>query len=689
MTKRIKTKKGSVKRIKRTKAPVRRTVKDWLPYVAVVAFFSLIALWPAIQSDFTELDDKKLILENIPRFLNKPSKIWTYSLYTAHYKPLVFLSWVTEARIYGINAVGFHLTNLLFHTINSILVFFLTIKLARQFGMTKKQPELVALCTAVFFAVHPLHVESVAWAMGRKDLFYTAFFLLGLLSYIKYMAKPSAKWMGAVIVFFIASMLSKAPSIMFPFILLLIDYAYRKELNVKSVISKWPVFVALLIGLTLYGVFSTDATVTIAGKTESRITKILSSSRVSDLYPLADMPGLYAKAALLGFKGVFWYLHSLLPVKLALAYPYRYWIPMMGHAIHIFPVLFGGAFFGLFRARKTHRFLFFTHAFFFIALAPALIRTGLGKGIFLSDRYVYLALFGLLFFVAGGLIHLMVKKKWSKNRIYAAMGGIALLLSIMSFNTARKWDTPDTLWTNNINYYPQVAYALSNRGIYYQETGQTEKALADFTRAVALEDDIHALLGRATILRKKGQYEEALTDINRILAHDPKNLYALNGKANVFFAMQQYQNAIDVYSSGLEIFSRDMSMLTNRAVAYYYLRKYDAAIADLKRAEKINANYPDLYSKMVVVYSGMQDWVNVITYANTLARRQPGNHANLGDLANAYQRLGRHQEAVDTYSRAIAAFPNGKRYYSGRARSYRALGNQNAANQDQTKADNL
>jgi tetratricopeptide (TPR) repeat protein len=689
MTKRAKSKKGTVKRRKIVKPPKGLTIKDWLPYVAVVVAFSIAALWPAIQADFTELDDKRLILENIPWLLDRPGDVWSSAIFTAHYKPLVLLSWMYESKIYGFSAVGFHAVNLFFHTMNAILVFFLTVMLARQFQLTKKQPELVALFTAIFFAVHPLHVESVAWAMGRKDLFYTGFFLLGLLSYLKYLKTPSIKWMAFVVLSFIASMLSKAPSIMFPFILLLIDYAYRKDLNVKSVVSKWPVFVALLLGLTIYGVFSTDPSMTIAGSTESRITKILSSARVSDLAPLSELPGLYAKMALFGFKGVFWYLHAIFPVKLALAYPYTYWIPLMGNALHIFPLILAGAFFALFKARKKYRLLFFTHVFFFTALVPALVRPGLGKGIFLSDRYVYLALFGLLFFLAGGLIHLLAKRKVEKKIVYAVLGSVALLMSVMSFTAAKKWDTAETLWTSNIEYYPQVAYALSNRGLYYQETGQTEKALEDFTRAVALEDDIHALLGKATILRKKGRYDEALADINRILIKEPKNLYALNAKANVFFARQQYQEAVQVYSTGLVTYPRDISMLANRAASYYYLRQYDAGIADLVLAEQINPNYPGLYSKMTVLYSGKQDWNNVVKYSNLFAAQQPNNHANLGDLGNAYQRLGRHKEAIDAYTRAINVFPKGKRYFNGRARSYRALGQQNAADLDQAQADIL
>ena len=689
MTKRIKSKKGTVKRKKTRKVETRRTLKEWLPYIGVIVLVTFIALWPTVNSDFTELDDKKLILENLPGFVAYPSLIWKYSLFTAHYKPLVFFSWVIEAKLFGVTAVGFHFVNLLFHVFNSILVFFLAFHLSRQFRVTNKQPELVALFTALLFAVHPMHVESVAWAMGRKDLFYAFFFLLGILSYIKYLAKPSVKWMGIVALCFLGSILSKAPAVMFPFILILIDYAYGKNISVKSITSKWPVFATLLFGLFIFGVFGTDPTVVNAGATEGRLTQLFSTSPISNLYPLSDMPTLYAKSTLYGFKGVFWYMHAFVPVKLALAYPYKHWLPGIGHGIHVFLIVIAAAKIGLVLARYKYRFLFFTHSLFFTALMPALIRTGLGKGVFLSDRYVYLPIFGIVFFISGGLIYLMIKYKWPQKRMYAALGVITLIMSVMSFVQSKKWDTAETLWSHNIKHYPQVAYAYANRGMHYQETGQMEKALEDFTSAAALEDDIHALIGKASILRKQGRYDEAMIDLDKILVKEPNNLYALNGKANVFFAMQQYQNAVDVYSTGLLTYPNDLSMLSNRAAAYYYLRQYDAGVADLKKAEKINPDYPGLYSKMTVVYSGKQDWNNVIKYAGLFAQKAPGNHANLGDLGNAFQRLGRHQEAIDAYTRAINVFPKGKRYFNGRARSYRALGNTNAADQDQAKADIL
>ncbi len=689
MTKRNKTKKGAVKRKKTTKAHKPRTFREWLPYITVIAVVSMVALWPTVHSDFTELDDKKLILENLPRFMDYPSLIWKYSLFTAHYKPLVFFSWLLEARIYGVSAVGFHFVNLLFHTFNSILVFFLAFNLSRQFRVTKGQPELVALFTALFFAVHPMHVESVAWAMGRKDLFYAFFFLLGVLAYIRHLAKPSVKWMSIVVLCFLGSILSKAPAVMFPFVLILIDYAYGKEFTIKAITSKWPIFATLLFGLFIFGVFGTDPNVVDPGKIEGRITQIFNTSAISNLHPLNDMPALYAKSTLYGFKGVFWYLHALVPIKLALAYPYKHWLPEIGHGIHIFLIVIAVAQIGLVLVRYRYRFLFFTHSLFFISLMPALIRTGLGKGVFLSDRYVYLPLFGIVFFISGAFVYLMVKKKWPQKRMYVVMGGITLLLSGMSFIQAKKWDTAETLWTHNIKHYPQVAYAYSNRGLYYQEIGQTEKALADFSSAAAIEDDIHALIGKATILRKQGRYDEAMADLDKILTREPDNQYALNGKANVFFAQQRYQDAVNVYSTGLQAYPRDLDMLANRAAANFYLRQYDAALADLNKAERINPDYPGLYSKMTVVYSGIQDWNNVIKYASLYAQQQPGNHANLGDLGNAYQRVGRHQEAIDAYTQAIGVFPNGKRYYNGRARSYRALENTNAADRDQAKADIL
>jgi tetratricopeptide (TPR) repeat protein len=663
------------------------------PWMALAAGASFLFLWPVIQSEYTELDDKHLILTNVARYMEKPWVVWTTSIFTPHYKPLVLLSWVIEGSVFGLKPEVLHFNNLLLHAVNSVLSFLIVFRLAGRFESTKKNAKLIAGFAALLFAVHPLHVESIAWAVERKDVMYTMFFFLGLLAYFRYLDRQSMKWMFWASIAFAASLLCKAPAIVFPVILLLMDWAYQRPLKGARLVEKWPVMIVFMAGLILYGVFGGGVE---KGKKkslaadEANIAGMISEKPVSDVYPLTELPSIYSKVVLIGLKGVFWYAHSYIPVGLSLAYPYRDWLPAIGHVIHIFPILLLlGAYF-LWRKRKEYPFLFFTHALFFIALVPALIRTGLGKGIFLSDRYVYLAILGLLFFISGALVLLMDRKGWPLKRQYIVIGGIPLILGVLSFVQARVWHTGETLWSNVINKYPNIDYAYVNRAIWYKDNNMLQKALDDLNIAVKLDQfDDHALIHRGTLLRQHGNKEQALADFEEVLRRTPGNEHAINGKANVLFELGRYAEAEATYTAGLEIKKGMITLMVNRAAARYYLGKYAEALEDLEKAERRRPNYPGIYSKRTVIYMAMKDYNRAVQSAKKTAELEPTNHANYGDMGTALQAMGRHQEAIEAFTQAIRIYDKGERYYRGRAQSYEKVGNIAAAQQDRSIADSL
>lgn len=677
---------------KRTKA--KKTGIQWkalLPWIGLVVLAAFVSMWPVIQAEFTELDDKQLILKRSAKFMDKPWRVWTNSIYSPHYKPLVLLSWVMEGKIFGLESAILHFNNLLLHAINSVLAFFITLRLSSYFSITSGRTQMVALFAALLFAVHPLHVESVAWAIERKDVLYTLFFFLGILAYFRYLDKPGMKWMLVTTVCFAGSALSKAPAIVFPAVLVLIDWLHGKPMKVGRVTEKWPVMIMFVLALFLYGVFGSARSD--PGKraaSEGNIARMVSEKPVSDVYPLTEFPSMYTKVALIGVKGLFWYGHTYVPVGLSLAYPYRAWLPSIGQLIHIFPLLFALGLFVLWRWRERYKFLFFSHVFFLLALAPALIRTGLGKGIFLSDRYVYLGLLGLALFIAGGLLHLMSKKQWPERRQYAVLGALVVIYGAMAFFQSQVWRTGETLWSNVIDKYPSIDYAYVNRAIWYKDNNRLEEAMADLNVAVSLDQfDDHALIHRGTLLRQAGNKEAALADFNIVLARKPDNEHAINGKANVLFEMGRYAEAEQTYTQGMQVRPRMVTLWVNRAAARYFLGKNREALEDLAEAERMAPNYGSIFQKRTVILMSMGDYENAVISARKTAQFEPENHANYGDMGVALQRLGRHQEAIEALTQAIQIFSRGARYYRARADSYEALGNMAAADQDRRIASGL
>ena len=663
-------------------------LKAILPWIGLITGATFLFLWPVIYAEFTELDDKHLILTWYERYANRPWRIWNANIFSPHYKPLVMLSWHFEGKIFGLNPVVLHFNNLLLHAVNSVFAFFIIRKLAVCFDSIRMHAHWVALFAALLFAVHPLHVESVAWAVERKDVLYTCFFFLGILAYFRYLEKASMRWMILTAVAFTAALCSKAPAIIFPFILLLVDWAYDKPMKLIRLTEKWPIILVFFAGLWIYGVFGAGGNGAVGD--EGSFANMISEKPISRVYPLTELPVFYGKIVLIGLKGVFWYLHSYIPAGLSLAYPYRGWLPAIGHGIHILPAVLALGTFLIWRKRKEKRFLYFTHAFFFIALAPALIRTGLGRGIFLSDRYVYLALLGFTFFISGTVIALMNKRKWPERRQWIVMSAVVLVMGVLSFLQARIWRTGETLWSNVIDLYPGIDYAYVNRAIWYKENNMPERALEDLNRAISLEQfDEHAFIHRGTLLRQTGNREQALADFDMALQRAPRSEYAIGGKANVLFEMGRYAEAEAMYSQGLEYSPYMVTLLVNRAAARYFLRKYDEALDDLANAERITPAYASIFQKRTAILMAKQDYANAVISAQKTAQYEPENHANFGDLGTALQNLGRHQEAIEAFTQALRIYNRGDRYYLGRARSYEALGNISAAEQDRQTAASL
>ncbi len=686
-----KQKKRSTKRKKPDKITGSRTFwgpKQIVVGVALIAGVSFLFLWPVIFAEFTELDDKTIILENTERYLRKPEAIWRASIFTPHYKPLVLLSWLIEAKLFGLDARVLHFNNLLLHTINSILVFFITLRLARYFDTTKDRPHIVALVTALLFAAHPIHIESIAWAIERKDVLYTCFFLLGILCYLRYTEKQKHAWMWLASLLFGMSLMSKSPAIMFPAVVLLIDWAAGRPLTSGRLTEKWPIALLFIGGLIVFGVFGGGAD-TVGGQ-EGSIARMISEKPVSNVYPLIGFPAFYAKIALIGLKGVFWYLHTWFPAGLSLAYPYRTWLPAIGQFIHIFPLILGAGFFLLWKYRNSRRFLVFTHLLFFLALTPALIRTGLGKSIFLSDRYVYLASVGLVFFAAGILMYWMQSRRWPLLRQYLIAGILVAICGVLAFRQARVWKTGETLWTNVIEKFPLIDYAYVNRGIWYHDRGMNDLALADFTKAIELDQfDTHALIHRGGLLRRMGNPQAALADLEAAVARDPKNQHAINSNANALFDLGRFAEAEALYTRGIELAPRMLMLLVNRAASRINLNRYDEALEDLARAEQLSPNYANIYHQRTVIYLNRGDYENAILPARRTAELDPQNHAILADLGTALQRLGRHREAVDAFTEAIRRNDRVARYYRARAVSYEALSNITAAREDRARASEL
>src|SRR5687767_5435337 len=225
---------------KTTKVKVN-PVPNWhIPLILIITFIIYI---PALSAGFVNWDDPDYVENNhLIRDISRLPELLTTSVQGNHH-PLTMFSLALNFVISGDNAWSYHLFNIVFHLINCFLVYRLALLLT-------KNNILVAFVTSLLFAIHPLHVESVAWITERKDVLYALFFLAGHISFIKYLDSNSKKQYWLTLLFVVLSLLSKPAAVIFPVSLLCIDVLRRRQFSFKLITEKIPFFIpAILMGL--------------------------------------------------------------------------------------------------------------------------------------------------------------------------------------------------------------------------------------------------------------------------------------------------------------------------------------------------------------------------------------------------------------------------------------------------------
>ena len=199
----------------------------------LIAIYTIIILSPALKCDFLVYDDDLFITQN-PLVVNKDinvKQIFTSVAAKNDYYPITILTLAWNYQQGKLDPAGYHFWNLMLHALNTILVFFVTYLLT-------KRNLLMAAIVSMLFGIHPMHVESVAWATERKDVLFLFFFMGGLITYLYYINSKKWLWYFITILLFVLSCLSKGTAVVFPFVLLLIDYLILSKVSIKNMYDK-------------------------------------------------------------------------------------------------------------------------------------------------------------------------------------------------------------------------------------------------------------------------------------------------------------------------------------------------------------------------------------------------------------------------------------------------------------------
>jgi len=520
--------------------------------LVVVATF--VAFYPSLGNGFTNWDDEEYVTEStlvtglsgdhLKRIFTEPVK--------ANYHPLTILTLALDYRFWGLEPLGYHATNLALHLLNTLLVFFLVLRLADG-------RRWVALFTALFFGIHPMHVESVAWVSARKDVLYAFFFIAALIFYTRFVRERHRRDYWIVAGLFLLALLSKPMAVVLPPVLLAIDYWLGRKSFKAALVEKIPLFVMSVA----FGIVAIQTQAHAMGD----LTRYSAFQRIA-----------------FACYGLVAYLVKLFaPVGLSALHPYpRGQLP---GAFLLAPVAVLGIALAILVSLRRTRLVAFGMLFFFLNLALVLQVVSVGQAV-TSDRYSYLAYVGPLFVL--GMLYATAMERGSAG-LTICIFLCAAACMFLTLERCTVWKNSEILWTDVLDKHPGSHVAHYNRGMYYRSLADDGKALADFDRAIELKPNYSlAYNNRGGIRYRRGDLRSALADFDRAIESDPSLAMAHYNRGRVHMARQADDLAIRDYDRAVELQPDLAPAYNNRASIYFNRGNYRRAYDDFDRAVSLD-----------------------------------------------------------------------------------------------------
>ena len=559
---------------------------------AMVALFMLTILvyTPALKNDFVNWDDNKYVYENVKiKSLNLHSLNWMFTSYHAsNWHPLTWFSHALDYTWWGLNPVGHHLTNIILHGLNTVLVLFLVMGLimraeeAREGTQTLK----VAGVTALLFGLHPLRVESVAWIAERKDVLCAFFFLATLVCYGVYTSSATKRyrwmWFSTCLFLFLLALMSKPMAVTLPVILLLLDHYPLRRLkfplsaNLSPLLEKIPFFVL--------GIASCAITI----RAQQSGGAIVSFEHI----PM-DLRLLNALHALLFYlKQMFW------PLDLVPVYPFPEHI-LLSNPSYFIPAIVVLVFTTscLWMVKRGNYLLFTAWSYYVITLLPVLgiIQVGNQSA---ADRYTYLPSISTFLLVGLGIAWVWRRAPWCNNKrvfrsiLTSCLVALLLVLSYLTIQQIGIWQNSEILWSYTIKAFPKTfPKAYVKLGDFYVKEGRLDEAIEQYKKALSINHtytEAHNSLGLVYI--KKGMLGEAIEELKTALVINPNLMEAHNNLGLVYSKKGMPSEAIEEYKKALKINPDYAKTHNNLSVRYYYKGNYKLAILHCEKAIELGLN---------------------------------------------------------------------------------------------------
>jgi Flp pilus assembly protein TadD len=655
------------------RAAISKRALPWndIAVCGVLVLLVWVVFGQTLAHDFVNYDDKTYVYGNslVTGSLTLHGVVRAFADgQTGNWHPLTLISHMVDVQLYGLNAGGHHLTNVLLHTIAVLLLF---LWLRQVTGSPSRTGNFWASAfVAAIFAIHPLRVESVAWIAERKDVLSAVFFVLTLGAYTRYARKPALGRYLTMSILFAAGLMSKPMLVTVPFVLLLLDYwplsrGHRPETRGQpparqsgygggarsaSEIQIWLRLVAEKIPLFALSIGSCVVTFILQERSAGSIAQLPFNWRLQN--------------AIVSY--VTYLRQMFLPAKLAVFYPHpedhlALWQVLLAAVFLVAITLFA------FALRRTRPYLLVGWLWYLSVLLPVIgiVEVGLQGH---ADRYTYLPQIGLYIAIAWLVADLSVSLRFHRKILAVAAVIVVTAFTACAWTQTSYWRNSETLWTHTLAVTQDNDVAQTNLGMFLADRGQLDEAVSHLRTALDIRSGgvqphydlsfalIHCDLGYA--LAKKGELDDAITHLRKAIEFQPDYADAHYNLGTAFFQRGRIDEAIAEWQKTLSIRPSDSGAHTSlgnalvqkglfREAAIHYQTALDIAprsILPLNNLAWLRATCPD---------TSLRDGAKAVDLAQQADQLPDGkNPVFTRTLAAAYAENGRFNDAIETAQRA-------------------------------------
>jgi tetratricopeptide (TPR) repeat protein len=487
---------------------------SWWPFLLTLAVAVGILYGRVIGFNFVDYDDYQYIIQNpfIQQGLSAVSIRWAFtSFYASNWHPLTWLSHLLDMHLFGLRPAGYHAVSILLHAMNTLLL----AQLLRMYTKTRWRSFLVAL----LFAIHPLHVESVAFIAERKDLLCTCFFLLTMISYYRYTQGPGISRYAVMAGLFICALLAKPMAVTLPCLLLLLDYWPLDRFNATTRLT------LILEKVPLLLLSAASCIVTYLAQQAGQ--SVVSAARSSLPLNLANALRSY---------GIY-LLDTFLPTKLAVFYPFPKPFPWVEAGAGLLALLLISAL--VVYLRRRHPYLLVGWLWFLGTLIPVIgiVRVGLQSH---ADRYTYIPSIGLFIAFVWGCSALGGRFARLRVPLWAASSMLLVVFSILSWQQVGTWRDGKALFAHALEVTQDNWLAHHNYAIALNREQRSAEAMQHLQETVRIYPDYkEAYFNLGNVSYDMGNREQAIGHYQEAIRLDPAYVAARRGLIKTYFWMGQ------------------------------------------------------------------------------------------------------------------------------------------------------